>query len=419
MKLMRQTRIKDWYEFYRTPCVVCGSTGGCMAHVDGSVVACIRVPSDRFFSKNSALPSYLHFLKEDKRKRIDTNEVESLYQGNPKQKNSSLNDVYTSLINCLELDEDHYNHLTSKERQLSDQQVMIRDYKSFPDRPWEVVRMIEDELGIEDFTGIPGFYLKDNKYWTIAGTKGILIPFRNHFNEIVGFQYRIDNPPNVVEVKINRPGLKAFVKEQPNLIQVTFDGEIILEQSIELSKTWNTITHEGDIKGWIRVVKGNRYYWLSSANKPLGTGSGDPAPIHIAVPTSKLKSWEKGCIHKSRTAWLSEGPLKCDIAADSIERLYDPLEIEDIGSTFLALPGVGAWRLAIPIMKEMGVEKVNICFDADSVSNTQVKKHLLECAKELKQEGFSANLILWNQNEGKGIDDLFLANKIPQIKPLF
>ncbi|QCJ45490.1 DUF3854 domain-containing protein (plasmid) [Bacillus sp. S3] len=419
MKLMRQTRIKDWYEFYRTPCVICGSTGGCMTHVDGSVVACIRVQSDKFFSKNSALPSYLHFLKENKRKKIDKNEVEALYQGNPKQNNSSLNNVFTSLINYLELDEDHYCHLISKERQLSDQQVMIREYKSFPDKPWEVVRMIEGDLGIEDFTGIPGFYLKDNKYWMIAGTKGILIPFRNHYNEIVGFQYRIDNPPNVVEVKINRPGLKAWLKEQPNLVQVTFDGEIILEQSIELSKTWKTITHEGDIKGWIRVVKGNRYYWLSSANKPQGTGSGDPAPIHIAVPTSTLKDWKTGSIHKARTVWLSEGPLKCDIAADSIERLYDPLEIEDIGSTFLALPGVGAWRLSIPIMKEMGVEKVNICFDADAVSNPQVKKHLLDCAKELKQQGFSANLVLWNENEGKGIDNLFLENKIPHIKPLF
>lgn len=419
MKLMRQTRLKDWFEYYRTPCVICGSTGGCMAHVDGSVVACIRVESEKFFSKNSALPSYLHFLKEDMRKKIDKSEVEALYQGNSKQNNSSLNSIYKSLINCLDLDEDHYCHLTSKERQLTDQQVMIRDYKSFPDKPWEVARMIEDELGVNDFTGIPGFYLKDNKYWTIAGTKGIMIPFRNQYNEIVGFQYRIDNPSNVVEIKVNRPGLNARVKEQPNLVQVTFDGEIILEDSIELGKKWTTISHDGDIKGWIRVVRGNRYYWLSSANKPQGTGSGDPAPIHIAVPTSNLHSWKPGTIHKARTVWLSEGPLKCDIAADSIEKLYDPLEIEDIGSTFLALPGVGAWRLAIPIMKDMGVEQVNICFDADAVSNIQVKKHLMECAKELKQQGFKANLILWNEDEGKGIDDLFLANKIPHIKSLF
>jgi hypothetical protein len=122
---------------------------------------------------------------------------------------------------------------------------------------------------------------------------------------------------------------------------------------------------------------------------------------------------------KVRTAWLSEGPLKCDIAADCIENLYDSVEIEDIGDTFLALPGVGAWRLAIPILKEMGVEQVNLCFDADAVSNPQVKKHLMECAKELKLQGFKGNLILWNEEDGKGIDDIFIQKKIPHMRKLF
>lgn len=415
---MRKTKIKGWYEYYRTPCPICGHTGGCMTHEEGNVVACIRVESEKSFSKNSALPSYLHYLNGNKKQKINKSEVEE-YQGNPKKDVSTLNEVFRTFLDYLELEDDHYHHLTSPSRGLSDKQVMIRQYRSFPERPWEVVKMMEEELEIDDFTGIPGFYVKDNQYWTVAGTKGILIPFRNHYNQIVGFQYRIDNPPNVVEIKINRPGLKARVKEQPNLVQVAFDGEIILEKNIKLGKTWTTIIHDGDIKGWVRVVKGNRYYWLSSANKPQGTSSGDPAPIHIAVPTSKLQNWQSGTLYKARTVWLSEGPLKCDIASDCIEKLYNPLEFENIGTTFLALPGAGAWRLAIPIMKEMGVEQVNLCFDADAVSNPHVKKHLMECAKELKQEGFRANLILWNEQEAKGIDDLFLQRKIPHIKKLF
>jgi hypothetical protein len=420
MKLFRKTRVDDWYEYYRTPCVICGKTGGCMVNVDGSAVACIRIESKTYFSKNSALPSYLHFLKDEKRKQIDKNEVEPISEGHPKQKNNVLNGVFRSLLDCLELEEVHYNHLVSPERRLSDTQVNVRQYRSFPERPWEVARMLQEGLEIDHFKGVPGFYLKDDKYWTIAGTKGILIPFRNQYNEIVGFQYRIDNPPNVVEVKLNGPGLKARILKQPNKVQVLFDGEVISEQFVELGKKWTTIYHNGEMKGWIRVVKGNRYFWLSSANKPQGTGSGNPAPIHVAVPTKKLKNWKEGELLKARTAWLSEGPLKCDIAADCIEKLYDPLEIEDIGDTFLALPGVGAWRLAIPVLKEMGVEQVNLCFDADAVSNPQVKKHLMECAKELKLQGFKGNLILWNENEGKGIDDFLLAgDKIPHMKKMF
>jgi hypothetical protein len=191
MKLMRQTRIKDWYEYYRTPCVICGKTGGCMVSIDGSAVACIRIESDTHFSKNSALPSYLHHLKGDKKKKIDQQEVESLPVGHPKQKNTVLNGVFRSFLDCLDLDDVHYEHLVSSERQLTDKQVMLRQYRSFPEKPWEIARMLQKGLEINHFNGIPGFYLKDDKYWTIAGTKGILIPFRNHYNEIVGFQYRI------------------------------------------------------------------------------------------------------------------------------------------------------------------------------------------------------------------------------------
>lgn len=52
--------------------------------------------------------------------------------------------------------------------------------------------------------------------------------------------------------------------------------------------------------------------------------------------------------------WLGEGALKGDIAVDLMANLYDPLEIDQIGDTFISLPGVGAWRLAIPVLKEMG-----------------------------------------------------------------
>ncbi|WP_197468134.1 DUF3854 domain-containing protein [Fictibacillus phosphorivorans] len=415
---MRKTKLKGWYEYYRTPCIICGSTGACMIHKDGNAVVCIRIESDKSFSKNSALPSYLHKLTGDKKQKIDETEVPE-YECNQKQNAHNLNEAYGVFLDCLELNEEHYQHLTSDERQLSDQQVAIREYRSFPEKPWEVTRMMKEELDCDGFTGIPGFYLKDNKYWTIAGANGILIPFRNHYNQVVGFQYRIDKPLNVVDVKVRKQGLKARVKEQPNLVQVTYDGEIIFEERMELTKEFVTIKHEEDIMGWVRLAKGNRYYWLSSANKPEGTGSGDPAPIHISVPTSKLKDWKPGTVHKAKTVWLSEGPLKCDIAADCIEKLYDPLEIEEIGETFLALPGVGAWRLAIPIMKEMGVEQVNLCFDADAVSNRHVKSHLMECAKELKQQGFRGNLILWSEKDGKGIDDVFLNSKIPHIKKMF
>lgn len=415
-RMFRRTRLKGWYEYYRTPCPICGHVGGCIIHESGDRVACIRIESKIPFSKNSALPSYLHLLKPRDRQKIEKIEVEDM---TPKKDDSTLDLVYRTMMEFLEVNEDHYAHLRSK-RKLTDQQVMIREYKSFPDKPWEVARWVGETLGMDDFTGIPGFYLRDEKYWTLSGTYGILIPFRNQRNQIVGFQYRIDNPPNVVEVKVNKSGWKARIKEQPDLVQViSEDGEILFEGNVPISKSWKTISTEKELLGWIRVAKGNRYYWLSSVNKPKGTGTGNPAPVHIAVPSKQLANWQPGTLHKTKAVWLIEGPLKADISADCIEKLYTPAEIEQLGSTLLALPGAGAWRLANPILKEMGVENVNICFDADAISNPHVKKHVLECAKSLKKDGFHANLILWQHDNGKGLDDLFLAGYKPHVKRLF
>lgn len=420
-KLLRKTKIPDWFEFYRSVCPVCNHSGGCMQHKDGEVVACIRVVSDRPFSKNSSLPSYLHFLKgEKKQTKVDTSNVEE-FKGEKKLSDSILNNVYTKLINCLGLEDVHYKHLTSSSRQLTDVQINIREYRSFPIRPWEVVKELQEEFGVDNFAGVPGFFLAKGTYgdyWSISGREGILIPYRNHYNEIVGFQYRIDSPPNDVNVKSSKHGLMAKVIKQPNIVQVSFEGEIIMEKEFTLKKA-ETILYEGQYLGWVKLVKGNRYFWLSSANKNKGTGSGDPAPVHISVPTSQLKNWQAGTLHKARTVWLGEGPLKCDIAVDCIEKLYDPLELEDIGTTFLALPGVNSWRLSLPILKEMGVEQVNICFDADAASNPQVKYHLLECAKQLKADGYSANMVLWSESEAKGVDEILLQNLLPQIRKLF
>ncbi|MGN8842542.1 DUF3854 domain-containing protein [Niallia sp. HCP3S3_B10] len=416
--LYRKTKVKGFYEYYRTPCPICGKTGACMTNEDNSKVVCIRVESDIQFSKNSALISYLHVLKEDNRNKVNVKEMAEEVKGFPKKDSITLDTIYHTLLDNLVLDDFHYNHLTSNERKLSDEQITIRNYKSFPDKPWTIVKAISNDIGINDFQGIPGFYFQ-NGYWSIAGMKGILIPYRNQYNQIEGFQYRIDNPPNIVEVKLNGKEFQAKVIKQPNVVEVKYKGNIIFQGKVPLQKDWSTITDNNEILGWIRVKKGNRYYWLSSANKPNGTGSGNPAPIHVSIPSKKLKNWVPGTLYKAKTVWLGEGALKGDIAVDLMANLYDSLEIDQLGDTFINLPGAGAWRLAIPVLKEMGVQTVNICFDADAIENVYVKKHLLECAKELKKQNFHANLIVWKESDGKGIDDLMLKDKIPNIKRIY
>jgi hypothetical protein len=423
-KLMRRTRIPGWYEFYRTACPICGKVGGCITNEDGGMVACIRVESPHPFSKNSALPSFLHFMKEGKRHRVDTRNVEPFEQSLPKAEVGTLHAVYSALLDCLSLTDEHYAHLTSPSRGLSDEVVRIRQYKSLPARTTQVVRDMSEWLGMDDFSGVPGFYeqktVSGSAFWAIAGMEGILIPYRDQRNRIIGFQYRIDNPPNDVVVD----SVSSFFKQeaiqvkltQPNRVLVAYEGEVLFDDVVKegvsqpIVKGFKTVCY-------VRLKKGNRYFWLSSANKPKGTGVGNPAPVHVAVPSDELATWQRGTLRKAHTVWVSEGALKCDIAADLVKKLYSPEEWSDVGTTFLALPGVNAYRLVFPILQEMGVRQVNLAFDMDAARNPHVQKAMIEFVKELKTQRYQVRLALWNE-EHKGIDDLFLHSRLPQFHTL-
>lgn len=421
MKTLRQTRLKGWLELVREICPVCGKTGGCMIHKDGNKVACIRMESKTPFSVNSAVPSWLHWLKGEKKKDIDQKSVEAAHAGEKKREDQYLNAAYGSFLDCSELSDQHYAHLTSEKRQLNDAQVAIRQYRSLPEKPWQVVKDMAELHGIEDLKGVPGFYEQKGKYgsyWTLSAREGIVIPYRNYKNQIVGAQVRTDNPPNEVELDRRSNDVKAYVKEQPNVIEVMYKDQCIMREPFELKET-KLLEHNGKYLGKIKLVPGQRYFWLSSAKKPKGSSPGSPIPVHVSVPSDELRTWESGTVRKAKAVWLSEGGLKCDIAVDKIKSLYNDRELESLGTTMLAVPGVGSWRIVLPILKEMGVETVNIAVDADAITNIYVKKHLLECAKTLKEEGYKANLVRWSQNDAVGIDDLFIAKKIPQITKLY
>ena len=416
---LRRTKLKGWFEYYREICPVCGKSGGCMINEKGDTVVCIRTESPIVFSQN--FQSWIHRLEEKQ-----THDLEGMQQSiktNKKVSSNLLDFVYRALLDCTTLQSVHHRHLTNEKRKMKDDEISIRGYRSFPDKPWESVKGITKQIGYQRFPGIPGFF--ENQYgWTLAGFEGIMIPYRNEYNEIVGFQIRVDNPLN--DVEINRgtiEGLKARVK-QPNVVQAFIDGEIIFEKSMELGQIEDVtlVSQSSDtpsLHGTVKLVKGQRYFWFSSGNKQNGTGAGDPSPVHVAVPTSQLKSWENGELLKCESVWLTEGALKADISAEHIANVYKPEELQETGTTVLAVPGVNTWRTVMPVLENMGVKHVNIAFDMDVMTNPHVEYYLKELAIELKNKEYSANLVIWNEQDGKGIDDVLINRRLPQFRKLF
>lgn len=100
---------------------------------------------------------------------------------------------------------------------------------------------------------------------------------------------------------------------------------------------------------------------------------------------------------------ISEGALKSDIAT----LLSNLLTV--------GLPGVGAWRRAGKVLRELGAKTARLAFDADARINRTVAGALSHLSIDLRSCGFAVELERWNSVDGKGIDDLLVAGKSPEI----
>lgn len=425
----RDSRKMGWFEFYRQPCVVCGSTGNCMISEDGKTAVCTRMESDVVFSTRNL--SYVHLLDGNK---VSIKGSTKTYATRNKFDDFVLSHHFNQIINdsTTAITQEHLTHFQNV-RKIRRETIAIRGYCSYPEKPWETAKNVLGKLfdnpafKEKSFKqGIPGFYLDKYNNWTMVHHHGILIPYRDLHNQIVGFQIRNDNPPNMVTVDSRLyEGLHAVVK-QPNYVQVLDNGEIIAELEMKIGQKLEF--KRGEKIGYVKLKKGQRYVWLSSANKQGGTGAGgldNPLPYHVAVPSIDLQhnnelvmlhkdSTEHGVTIKAESVWITEGALKADLAVDHIVSAYAE-EIDEVGKVMLAVPGVNTWRTLLPALEAMGVKRINIAFDMDAAENEKVQKHFLEMVHFLKAK-YDVYIALWPLKDSKGIDDCLSNGMKPILK---
>ncbi len=128
-----------------------------------------------------------------------------------------------------------------------------------------------------------------------------------------------------------------------------------------------------------------KYKWLSSRGFNAGCSPG--APVHVT-----------GTMFTNSEIWITEGPVKADIAALKLGRVA------------LAVAGVGNWPGVIPIVRELKPRRVIIAFDMDRVGNPAVKLHseaLITCLVKRGIRTFEAD---WDTHF-KGLDDLLTGGR--------
>jgi hypothetical protein len=145
-----------------------------------------------------------------------------------------------------------------------------------------------------------------------------------------------------------------------------------------------------------RQPGGAKYLWLSSSHYG---GAKPGTPVHVARP--------KDGGRKSGRVWLTEGPLKADIAC------------ELLGEIVIAVPGVNALAELIPTLTrllELGdlVELV-IALDSDWHTNEKVAKARHLVAERSAALGIPVWLADWD-TACKGLDDLLQAGGRPRLE---
>jgi Domain of unknown function (DUF3854) len=134
----------------------------------------------------------------------------------------------------------------------------------------------------------------------------------------------------------------------------------------------------------------SRYSAISST-KYHGPSPG--APIHIPLMTSEATSVIR----------LTEGVLKADIAT-TLSGLHT-----------IGLPGVSMWASALPFLGTLPRPVIRLAFDMDASRNLQVAMALRQTARRLRAEGMAVQLEVWDEADGKGIDDLLATGQTPTV----
>ncbi|MEW8958716.1 MAG: DUF3854 domain-containing protein [Moorella sp. (in: firmicutes)] len=126
-----------------------------------------------------------------------------------------------------------------------------------------------------------------------------------------------------------------------------------------------------------------KYRFFSTPNKTGGSSSG--APCHVVRPEEL----------KDRRVWVTEGPLKADIAS------------RYLGSVFIGVAGAGNWRPAVEAIQELGAREVVIAYDRDKNLKDAVRRAERELKVTLRRKGIRVFIASWNQE--KGIDDALVS----------
>lgn len=313
---------------------------------------------------------YDEYYTRRRYKADDVNKIKKRYELLDKSKMENniaskdiLDKVFRILIGISSLSDEHENYLTS-DRGLSKEEIEKGLYFTFPTRRKmpSILLKLRSEFpeGSDILEGIPGFFFdKKENSWTFTFNAGIGIGIQNAQGQVVGIQVRHDQKK------------EAF---------------------------------------------SSRYVWFSSSfamydEEKFEGGTSSGSPIDVVYPDELL----------SNTVFITEGRFKAQQIA------------KEKGAISISVQGVTTWKGilveldAIKFSKQakewakkknrpFSVHTVLVAFDADMNYNHAVFTQLQNMTNQLEKNGYPIYYLNWNEQFGKGIDDVLLSKNGSAIK---
>lgn len=326
---------------------------------------------------------YNDYYTKRRYSKKEISKIERKYQELDKEKFESniaqpavLDKVFNIFLDMCDLSPEHREHLLTV-RNLSEEQIEEKRYKTFPSRYIirKFTKRIREEFGSESILeGIPGFYKEEKKVAKKKDGKDVLDKDGNPVYEYVW--------------------LWTFAKHKGLIIPI----KNAMEEIIGLQ-----IRRDEDNKDR------GRYVWFSSSfayfsdKYQLGTSSG--SPIDVVFPIEI----------RNKAIFITEGRFKAEKIA------------ETNGSIAISVQGVSSWRgildtineiLNSPRVKKKSNYKIDVlflAFDADMNYKPQVWEQAKKMSDKL-EKSYPVYYLNWDESFGKGIDDLYNAGFINEVK---
>ena len=190
---------KIWVEVSsKSPCFICGKSDWCSVSRDGGVTICRRLDTGEGVHKmdRNGGDYWMYFRDGRTTKDFSSPPPTDDHEGE-RADPDTLNRLYSALLSLLTLSTAHRNNLLK--RGLTDDAIESHAYKTLPlQGRAKLARQLVDRYGSNVCYTVPGLYLKSDgsngdKYWSLAGSPGILIPIRDVQGRVIALKVRRDD----------------------------------------------------------------------------------------------------------------------------------------------------------------------------------------------------------------------------------